>query len=120
MRRGEALSLYSEDFDRNRMRLHIHRSLTLEGNVQNGTKWGGERYFPVGAGALRAILDDLGPKSLFLPFLDQRTVGRKFKAICGMAGVPTYKMHCTRHSAISWALAAGISLRKASEIFGVS
>jgi transposase len=29
-------------------------------------------------------------------------------------------MHCTRHSAISWALAAGMSLRKASEIFGVS
>jgi integrase len=122
MRRGEALALQRNDIDFDRSRIHIHRALTLDGDLQDGTKWGGERYFPLSkklANYLRALFN-CGLSDKVFPGLDQRSVGRKFKRDCFEAGVPTYKLHCTRHSAISWALAAGMSLRKASEIFGVS
>jgi integrase len=124
MRRGEALSLHWEDFDLDRNRIHIHRSLALDGSVQSGTKWGGERYFPVGEKHVEIyeVLEGtfgVGDGVIF-HLLDQRSVGRNFNRIVGFADVPQHKMHCTRHSAISWALASGMSLRKASEIFGVS
>ena len=128
MRRGEVLALHWEDFDLTRRRIHIHRSLTLEGSVQNGTKWGGKRWFPMGQShidlydkmQLHLVCPEYGPKGLVFYMLDQRTVGRNFQRVVKLAGVPQHKMHCTRHSAISWALSAGMSLRKASEIFGVS
>jgi integrase len=121
-RRGEALSLHAEDIDFSKYRLHIHRSLTLDGSLQNGTKWGGERLVPLAASLSDILKVHLGPidSGSVFPALDQRNVGRRFKQLCKVAKVPQHKMHCTRHSAISWALAGGVSLRKASEIFGVS
>lgn len=119
-RRGEALALEKEDIDCTRNRIHIHRSLTLDGSSQNGTKWGGERWFPM-SNELHAIVYDPKPGShLVFPSLDQRQVGRQFNRVRDAAGVRPFKLHCTRHTAISWALASGMSLRKASEIFGVS
>jgi integrase len=124
MRRGELLALHWNDIDNERNRIHIHRSLALDGSIQNGTKWGGERWFPMGS--LHRTLVEMAQAHLahgnevIFELLDQRTVGRNFNRIVKHAGVPQYKMHCTRHSAISWALSAGMSLRKASEIFGVS
>ncbi len=122
-RRGEALALQCEDVDFNKKRIHFHRSLALDGSLQNGTKWGGERWFPMSSPMMLTFRDYLGPGGeigTLLTCLDQRTVGRNFKQMCEWAEVPTHKMHCTRHSAISWALAGGVTLRKASEIFGVS
>jgi integrase len=125
MRRGELLALHWEDFDRERQRIHIHRSLALDGSVQNGTKWGGERWFPMGQ--RHSDLYDMmhlhlsyGESRRMFRLLDQRTVGRNFNRVIAHAGVSKHKMHCTRHTAISWALSSGMSLRKASEIFGVS
>jgi len=121
-RRGEALALQREDIDIQRNRIHIHRALTLDGELQNGTKWGGERWFPMGK-KHRALLDRIflrGPDSFVFPGLDQRTVGRIFNGVRTSVDVRSFKLHCTRHSAISWALSSGMSLRKASEIFGVS
>jgi len=128
MRRGELLALHWEDFACDRKRIHIHRALTLDGSVQNGTKWGGERWFPMGqqhfvlysAAVDFLICPSYGTKGLVFYSLDQRQVGRQFNRVRDAAGVRPFKMHCTRHTAISWALAAGMSLRKASEIFGVS
>jgi integrase len=122
MRRGEALALHRSDYDPDRERIHIHRALTLDGEIQNGTKFGGERYYPVSPNlyGIIAVLFSLGGSDLFFPGFDQRNVSRKFARKCKEAGVPQHKLHCTRHSAISWALCAGMSLRKASEIFGVS
>ena len=128
MRRGELLALHWEDFDLKQKRIHIHRALTLDGSLQNGTKWGGERWFPMGKLHLelhgwiqkRCVCPEYGERGLIFYSLDQRTVGRQFNRVRDAAGVPAHKMHCTRHSAISWALCGGVSLRKASEIFGVS
>ena len=119
-RRGEALSVERGDVDLHRERIHFHRSLSLDGSTQNGTKWGGERHFPL-SDKLQDMIESYSPESgRLFPYLDQRTVGRYFKSACEKADVPQHKMHCTRHSAISWALAGGVTLRKASEIFGVS
>ena len=60
------------------------------------------------------------PKGWLFTQLNQRSVGRQFNRVRDLAGVKPLKMHCTRHTAISLALADGMSLRKASEIFGVS
>jgi len=128
MRRGELLALHWEDFDLERKRIHIHRTLTLDGGIQNGTKWGGERWFPMGDTHLethkwmtkRCVCPSYGEKGLIFYSLDQRQVGRQFNRVRDAAGVRPLKMHCTRHTAISWALSSGMSLRKASEIFGVS
>ena len=128
MRRGELLALHWEDFDLERKRIHIHRALTLEGGIQNGTKWGGERWFPMGQRHIDlhdmmnlhlAGLEYDGKGAVFYN-LDQRQVGRQFNRVRDAAGVRPFKLHCTRHTAISWALSSGMSLRKASEIFGVS
>jgi len=126
MRRGEALALQYEDVDNRRKRIHIHRALDLDGNIQKGTKWGGERWFPMSP-TVRALLDNTyeidrnrWKRIAIFGGLDQRTVGRQFNRVRDAAGVRPFKLHCTRHSAISWALTGGISLRKASEIFGVS
>lgn len=120
-RRGEALALWGDDIDMDKGRLHLHRSLSLDGDVQNGTKWGGERWVPI-SDKLRILFLDTKYHAFDRVFceLDQRTVGRQFNRIRDAAGVRPFKLHCTRHTAISWALAAGMSLRKASEIFGVS
>jgi integrase len=131
-RRGEALSLQLEDVDLPLKRLHIHRSLTLDGDLQNGTKWGGERWMPMperlctsfaiwfAARNQSPYINLKSYRGFVFPGLDQRTVGRRFNRVRDAAGARPFKMHCTRHSAISWALSAGMSLRKASEIFGVS
>jgi len=127
MRRGEALALQPNDFDLERKRIHIHRSLALDGSTQNGTKWGGERWFPMGErvfNLVQIIADKRDimsvARGVVFPGLDQRQVGRQFNRVRDAAGVRPFKMHCTRHTAISWALSSGMSLRKASEIFGVS
>jgi len=119
-RRGEALALHREDIDLERMRIHFHRCLTLDGGIQNGTKWGGERWCPLSKRLGKTIDSCAAESGLLFWDLDQRNVGRQFKRAVKKAGAPQHKLHCTRHSAISWALTAGMSLRKASEIFGVS
>jgi len=126
MRRGEALSLCETDLDFNRGRIHIHRALTLDGKLQNGTKWGGERWFPMSTLVRNLVVlvsnepHFVGEEPRLFSRLDQRQVGRQFNRVRDAAGVRPFKLHCTRHSAISWALSSGMSLRKASEIFGVS
>ncbi len=117
-RRGEALALQQEDIDWDRKRLHIHRALTLDGELQNGTKWGGERWIPM-AQSIEVSIPIIEPGFVF-PRWDQRVVGTMFAKVREKANVRPFKLHCTRHTAISWALSSGMSLRKASEIFGVS
>ncbi len=119
-RRGEALALQAEDVDMDRKRIHIHRALTLEGELQNGTKWGGERWVPMGESAEMSLMM-CGPWIGFVfPRWGQRQVCTMFAKVREKANVRPFKLHCTRHTAISWALSSGMSLRKASEIFGVS
>lgn len=119
-RRGEALALQAEDIDWKRNRIHIHRALTLDGVLQNGTKWGGERWVPMSKSVAASIVHAKpGYGFVFLRW-GQRQVGTMFAKVREKAGVRPFKLHCTRHTAISWALSSGMSLRKASEIFGVS
>ncbi len=122
-RRGEMLALQGKDLDFERNRIHIRRSLTLSGEIQNGTKWGGSRWVPMSAGVrsvLSLSLDGDGGVSTVFGGRTQESFRRAFERIRTISGVPPLKLHCTRHTAISRALSAGMSLRKASEIFGVS
>lgn len=119
-RRGEALALQWEDINYDRERIHIHRALTLNGELQNGTKWGGERWVPMSKSVKKSLFFIESTNGFVFPRWDQRRVCTMFAKVRKFAEVRPFKLHCTRHTAISWALSSGMSLRKASEIFGVS
>jgi len=127
-RRGEMLALQFDDLDFERSRIHLRRSLQLDGETQNGTKWGKARWVPM-AQSLRSMLDEKRVDNDVLHYTDYRVFGRlwtqsqfrqQFERVRRLSGVRPFKLHTTRHTAISWALSSGMSLRKASEIFGVS
>jgi integrase len=126
-RRGEVLALQECDVDFDRRVINVRRSLALDGTTKDGTKWGGARTVPISdrlSPVLRSWFETKergsnGDCRVF-PSYTQRNLTRVFHGVLSNAGVRPFKLHCTRHTAISFALASGMSLRKASEIFGVA
>lgn len=119
-RRGEALALQAEDVDCARQQIDVHRSLDLSGQPKVGTKWGGARIVPMSS----ALAFQLGSwrceQGPVFGAESERNWTRRFHSVRALSRVRPFKLHCTRHTAISMALSNGMPLRKAAEIFGVS
>lgn len=85
--------------------LRDHRRRQLEERLAAGPKWKGN------------TLNLVFTTPIGTP-LDQRNVGREFKALVARAGLPEMRYHDLRHSAATIMLASGMDLRIISEVLG--
>ncbi len=139
LRRGELLGLRWEDVDFGRRRLGVRRALV--GNQLTTPKSGKARFVALPPGTVETLRELLGdrrreqlergwaavPEWLFPsqtggPW-DVRDFERswlRFRRRAQKAGVRPLKLHCTRHTYATFALAAGKSVRWVAEQLGHS
>jgi integrase len=138
-RRGEALGLKWEDVDFDAHRVHIRRAI-VQGAVTT-PKSGRGRLVAMPPGLASALFDLLAerrshalkwgwravPEWVFAAQtggpIEERNFERSWQRVrrkAQRAGVRPFKLHCTRHSYASLALAAGKSVRWVAEQLGHS
>jgi integrase len=140
LRRGEALGLMWQDFDRDTGILRIRRQLKREGGhlVTSDTKTNkSRRAINLPASMKSALLDHrqrqeserlrmgklwtesgfIFTSSLGTP-IDPRNLYREFQGICRDAGLGDWHPHELRHSAASLMLAEGVKLQVVSQVLG--
>ena len=142
LRRGEALGLRWNDFDRNTGVLRVSRQLKREGSllVTTDTKTSlSRRAVNLPEPMLKALLDHEKRQRANKEWLDDewidsgyiftssvgtpinpRNLYREFQAICRSAGLGDWHPHELRHSAASLMLAQGVKIQVVSKVLGHS
>jgi integrase len=142
LRRGEALGLRWEDFERERGILRVRRQLKREGGelVTTDTKTAlSRRAVNVPAPMLEVLLEherrqereraQLGSSWIDSGFIftssigtpiDPRNLYREFQIVCRRAGLGDWHPHELRHSAASLMLAQGVKIQVVSQVLGHS
>jgi integrase len=136
VRRGELLALRWQDVDFDRGRVHIRRTLRPSGGTKV-PKSSRDRFVPLPSELLtllrerrtahrRATLMGLPEQEWVFPsprgkLWAERNFERMWYRLRRRAtDVRPLKLHCTRHTYITWALEAGISPKRVAEWVGAS
>ena len=142
LRRGEALGLQWNDFDRTIGVLRVSRQLKREGSrlVTTDTKTSlSRRAVNLPAPMLKTLLDhearqgaqkvQIGTSWIDSGFIftssigtpiDPRNLYREFQKVCRIAGLGDWHPHELRHSAASLMLAQGVKIQVVSQVLGHS
>ena len=137
LRRGELLGLKWEDVDFERNRIHVRRALVRTGLT--GPKSGNGRFVAMSPALGALLLGLLGlrrrqclaagwpevpewvfPSEVGSPWRPENfeTVWLRLRRRANQAGIRPLKLHCTRHTWASMALAAGKSVRRVADQLG--
>ncbi|NDG85835.1 MAG: site-specific integrase, partial [Proteobacteria bacterium] len=127
MRLGEILGLCWDRVNFNSNRIEITRTLHRKGFLQEKTKGGRARYFPMNE-TIRNLLNELKsnqkhPSFVFTnrngdPFNPDHFSGRNFKRACQRAGVRSLRFHDLRHTFASHFMMRGGSVFQLKELLG--
>jgi len=142
LRRGEALGLQWNDFDRTTGVLRVSRQLKREGSrlVTTDTKTSlSRRAVNLPGPMLKTLLDhearqgalkvQMGTSWMDSGFIftssigtpiDPRNLYREFQKVCRIAGLGDWHPHELRHSAASLMLAQGVKIQVVSQVLGHS